>query len=82
MNCPQCGHRFDSHAAIGRPATPKPGDRSICIGCSAINVYETTPYGLRLRAATLEELDETLRRPDIREALAALREVRSKEGRV
>ncbi|MGE5510278.1 MAG: hypothetical protein ACM31O_03390 [Bacteroidota bacterium] len=48
--CCECGSSFD--LASG-PATPQPGDFTLCIRCGSLNVLDEE---LRLRAPTREEM--------------------------
>lgn len=69
--CPWCGHRIDAATeaakgfdpADGQPRAPKDGDVSICIKCCSVMVFAATPPAarLRLRRATTEEAEETMR---------------------
>lgn len=77
MNCPECGYHFDSHASIGRKAEPKSDDRSICIECGAIAIYQYTPFGLTLRKPTAEELEVSLNDPMIQQVLESWRTVKA-----
>ena len=57
--CPQCGYRVDSESRVygeGRDTGYKAGDVSICLYCSAVNIF--TADGL-LRVPDAAELDET-----------------------
>lgn len=68
--CPECGHKID--AATG-PVVPKAGDVSICIYCSAINVFNADRT---IRPATDEEMREFAGDPRIKAYLAAVAESR------
>jgi hypothetical protein len=57
--CPYCGYRQDSHAHIGdEPATPEPGNLSLCIECAEPSVYVMVAGRLSLRSTTTAERDE------------------------
>lgn len=67
FRCPGCGHRLD---AIGLPGSgdfvpaPDKGDKSVCIQCAAMLVFDGEPLSLRelkreeLRELPREEADE------------------------
>ena len=50
--CPWCGHHLDMATGVGTDKLPRPGDRSICIGCGAVCVFEAD---LTLRRADAVE---------------------------
>lgn len=53
--CPTCGYEMDSASSVGRKATPKPGDFSLCMRCGAVLRFDAE---LRLEPATSDELTE------------------------
>jgi hypothetical protein len=68
--CPRCQKLLDRvDALIGGPATPKPGDVTLCIGCGTILVF--TP-GLGLRIARPDDMEELS--PEQTEVLAMARQ--------
>lgn len=69
--CPQCHKVLDrADVLIGDgPATPKPGDITMCIGCAAFLAFTE---GLGLRLARPDELAELA--PDQQDAMALSRQ--------
>lgn len=68
--CTACGALLD---ACDGPGTPAEGDCTVCVYCSAINVFDEK---LKLRAPTQEELDtlqQDERFPHVREAINEVR---------
>jgi hypothetical protein len=58
LYCPQCQGMQD---AVSPPTDtpgviPRDGDWSICFDCAAANIFVIDSFGIRLRAATAEEL--------------------------
>jgi hypothetical protein len=54
--CPHCGKLLDGVTCLEDDAiTPKPGDFSVCFGCSALLTFDET---LIVRLATDQELKE------------------------
>lgn len=39
-SCPTCKHPFDRASSVGHNEAPKTGDVSVCIECTAVNVFD------------------------------------------
>ena len=70
LACPHCGRTNEAHAGVDDDQRPEPGDVSICWACRQPSLYTET--GLRL--PTAEEDAEIRSDPNVRQALAAMRE--------
>lgn len=65
--CPSCAYETDIHELPdGHPATPGPGDLSICVRCAALAVF--TP-DLTLRQPTRREAERAMRHEAVRLAV-------------
>lgn len=56
--CPKCGKIFDAHTFLEKNVDntkPRPGDVTVCIGCTEILVFKKN---LSLEKLSLEKLDE------------------------
>ena len=74
QKCPDCGMGNDAHTFTGHGlARPDPGDVSVCLYCSQINVFTDK---LTLRPATRAEAFVLFQDPDVRRAVAATVQVR------
>lgn len=78
VSCPTCGYRMDAHSAVGtEDATPKPGDRSVCLACGALAIYHQVLGSLVLRLPTHDETEESLGDPTVVGAMFAHRQARA-----
>ena len=68
--CPYCGRENDSHTSADPRDRPAPGDVSICWGCRQIGLFTDTG----VRKPTAAEPAELEQAPEVRQALAAMRE--------
>lgn len=77
--CPVCGRVAEAATDFFKDATPKPGDFTVCCGCSA--VLRFTP-NMQMRLATLDEIKalpiET--QVDIRKVQLGLRTVKAAQN--
>lgn len=71
--CWHCGYVIDASTNTAEDApVPAAGDVSMCLSCGALGFYATGPIGLlTVRPATVDEVDELRRDPQVRRALAA-----------
>jgi len=77
QKCLRCGHEFDSASAVGRDATPKEGDATLCIGCGHLMVFGAD---LMLRELTEDEHLEMGMDPRVRAAQDAIAHVNKKRA--
>lgn len=76
--CPTCGYVMDAHSAVGdEDAVPSAGDRSVCLACGALAIYETVLGTLRLRLPSHDETEESLGDPTLVFAMFAHRQARA-----
>ncbi len=72
-SCPSCGAKLDAATQTLRGRErPKAGDVSICLYCAAVNQYGDD---LQLVAVTGDELTLVLADPDVKKAIAVVRQV-------
>lgn len=76
-SCPYCGRANELHAGVGTPDFPESGDVSVCFGCHRSAVFAAGPLGLALRVPTAAEQVGIDADPRVREAVAAMRAVRT-----
>jgi hypothetical protein len=64
QKCPACQHAISWTTAANKPGspTPKPGEVSICIFCTAILIFDEQ---LKLRLPTRDELAEWYHHPEV-----------------
>lgn len=79
--CPYCGHAIDC-VTVGpgesQDATPRPGDITICIRCSAILAFDPL---LAVRKPTADELEDAAGMRPAQVVLQALAELHGRERR-
>lgn len=71
--CPFCKAKLDAASWVpdgGPPATPRPGDVTVCAYCLAVLMFDGDP--LTVRIPTVKEFEELAELPEVREAQAAL----------
>lgn len=71
LRCPYCGRINDLHAELSGDDAPEEGDGSICWSCYGVARFSADGG---LRALEGEELEEARRLPEVRAALAVIRE--------
>jgi hypothetical protein len=75
-HCPHCGQELDAATDTFRVgARPKPGDISVCLYCAAILQFNAA---LQLEAVTGDELILVKANPDVKRAVALVRQVMSR----
>jgi hypothetical protein len=76
MHCWACGYDYDTHSVVTErgPATPKPGDASVCIQCGELAIYAMVLGRLVTRQPTPAEREVMLTNPKIITTLTAWRD--------
>lgn len=76
--CPACGYILEEATPVpgtaSRPAgapefRPDDGDVSVCLACGSLGVFQVSPLGVTVRAASPAEVDLFLADPEIVELL-------------
>ena len=65
--CPYCGKKLDRCSSVQDRATPKPGDLTLCFGCSLLMAFDAE---LRVRPLNAQELERLLGDPELQEIVA------------
>ena len=53
-HCPHCGKLMEAATSVGPRHVPQQGDIALCIGCTAILVFD---HDLKVRQPTADELE-------------------------
>lgn len=76
MRCPACDAELNGAFNTETDRRPRPGDRTFCLDCRAILLFDGDEKALTLRRPTDDEERELLADPRIQRIAAAIRAVR------